>query len=396
MSRQLPGSPDTLLGAARVLLAEGGELRERAGRTVAASRPVGWEGTAALAAAARAEEAARSLRAQAGQLDQLARSTSRYAERLRDAQQQERVLQCRRDRARVELDRLDRAAGAGVDPAQQARRQSLAHDVAVLRGRIERLAGSLEPDGQSLVRVLSLDPLTLLPGWAVGGVALASGGISARTVVKRARATTSLARHARRWRRVLRAGDALGSLRHLTEAGEQLEVLRGKSGTLDRVVRRLPATARWAGRFGALPITVYDGVRDVVTGGHHEDWREPVTRVMGGVGAGVAITLMVAGAASPLAPVAGAALAAYGAWTLGNAVWDNRREIGAFVGRVGTLARSAFRAHRRSARQVARRAAETVRSAVRLGEQALDRVGEGVGRVLRDLHLPDLSLGSPW
>ncbi|WP_028051142.1 WXG100 family type VII secretion target [Cellulomonas sp. URHD0024] len=95
--------------------------------------------------------------------------------------------------------------------------------------------------------------------------------------------------------------------------------------------------ARAAGLVGKvfLPLTIVSAGVDVVTGGGYDGARGWATRgfaVAGGVGAGLLLfaTLTPVGAA-----VAGAAVLAYGAWTLGNYVWDNREAIGSFFSSVG-------------------------------------------------------------
>jgi uncharacterized protein YukE len=70
-----------------------------------------------------------------------------------------------------------------------------------------------------------------------------------------------------------------------------------------------------------LPLTVFDGAKDVLTGGGYEGWRDVASR---GFGAGAVVggvALLVGGAA--IAPFAAGAVAAYGLWKAGNAVYDN-------------------------------------------------------------------------
>ncbi|HEY0215423.1 MAG TPA: hypothetical protein VGC57_03410 [Cellulomonas sp.] len=83
-----------------------------------------------------------------------------------------------------------------------------------------------------------------------------------------------------------------------------------------------------------LPLTVVTGLADVVTGGGYEGARGWATRGFGLAGAGGAVALLGATALG-LGPVgiavAGAAVLAYGAWSVGNLIWDNREAIGDFV-----------------------------------------------------------------
>lgn len=70
-----------------------------------------------------------------------------------------------------------------------------------------------------------------------------------------------------------------------------------------------------------LPMTIWDGAKDVLSGGGYEGWRGVAAR---GFGAGAVVggvALLVGGAA--IAPFAAGAVAAYGLWKAGNAVVDN-------------------------------------------------------------------------
>jgi uncharacterized protein YukE len=87
-----------------------------------------------------------------------------------------------------------------------------------------------------------------------------------------------------------------------------------------------------------LPLTLATGLVDVATGGGYEGARGWATRGFGLAGVGGAGALLAAGALG-LGPVglavAGGAVLAYGAWSLGNLVWDNREAIGDFLGSAG-------------------------------------------------------------
>jgi uncharacterized protein YukE len=89
-----------------------------------------------------------------------------------------------------------------------------------------------------------------------------------------------------------------------------------------------------------LPLTVLTGVVDTVTGGGYDGARGWATRGFGLAGAAGAGTLLAAGTgALALGPVglavAGGAVLAYGAWSLGNLAWDNREAIGDFLSSAG-------------------------------------------------------------
>ncbi|HET8600215.1 MAG TPA: hypothetical protein VFL99_07805 [Segeticoccus sp.] len=392
MSRLIAGSPDALLVAARVLEGQGGGLRHRARRLGGAAHVSGWEGAASLSYATRARQVQRSLVGEAEQLAVLARSTASYAERLRSAQRQADLLQRRQERARAELHRLDATpCRRGVDPAHEARRASLGQEVGVLQARLDTLADSAQLDAQTFARVLAFDPTALLPGWALGALALKGAVLDGRKLIPRSRLVGAMARDVARAKWVLTGGNVTEWLAHLEKADRAVEQLRHGRGEPGWAVRHLPARAagllegsqRVAGR-AFLPLTVKDGVADVVTGGGYQDWREPATRVMGGVGAASALTLLVASGGT-VAVVAGAGLLAYSAWKLGNAAWDHRHEIAEFGRGVKQLAQRGFRVQQRLASRAGswavRRAADTVREA-----------GHDLGRALRTVHLPR----PPW
>jgi len=79
-----------------------------------------------------------------------------------------------------------------------------------------------------------------------------------------------------------------------------------------------------------LPLTVVSGLGDVVTGGGYTGARGWATRGFGLAGAGGAVAVLAM--ANPVGiAVGGAAVLAYGAWSLGNFVYDHRQEIGRFA-----------------------------------------------------------------
>lgn len=99
---------------------------------------------------------------------------------------------------------------------------------------------------------------------------------------------------------------------------------------------QLTGVMRVAGK-AFLPLTVATGLADVWTGGGYEGARGWATRGFGLAGAAGAGTLLLAGAS--LGPVglavAGGAVLAYGAWSVGNLIWDNREAIGDFFQAAG-------------------------------------------------------------
>ncbi|WP_147795679.1 hypothetical protein [Cellulomonas sp. Y8] len=99
---------------------------------------------------------------------------------------------------------------------------------------------------------------------------------------------------------------------------------------------QLTGAMRVAGK-AFLPLTVATGLADAWTGGGYEGARGWATRGFGLAGAAGAGTLLLAGAS--LGPVglavAGGAVLAYGAWSVGNLIWDNREAIGDFFQAAG-------------------------------------------------------------
>jgi uncharacterized protein YukE len=87
-----------------------------------------------------------------------------------------------------------------------------------------------------------------------------------------------------------------------------------------------------------LPLTVATGLWDAVTGGGYDGWRGWATRAFGLGGAAGAGALLIAGAALGTVGVAiaGGAVLLYGAWSLGNYVYDHWGQIKDFGSRVIT------------------------------------------------------------
>lgn len=107
------------------------------------------------------------------------------------------------------------------------------------------------------------------------------------------------------------------------KAGAHAE--RGALGTALRGLQESRA-ARLAGKV-ALPLTVGSGLVDAATGGGYTGARGVATRVFGGAGALGGIALL-AGVTGPVGvAVAGGAVLAYGAWSVGNTIYDHRDDI---------------------------------------------------------------------
>jgi len=115
------------------------------------------------------------------------------------------------------------------------------------------------------------------------------------------------------------------------------EFMFGRTGGLLSRIPVVGTAAKWAGR-AFLPLTVVSGVVDVVTGGGYDGARGVTTRVAGAAGAiGAGALLASSAGLIALGPIglgiAGAAVLAYGAWSLGNYVYDNWGAITDFTGR---------------------------------------------------------------
>jgi uncharacterized protein YukE len=305
-----------LASAGRALDARGSALAEAGAQTLTA-----WQGSASLLMLARVREMRRSGEQASHALTSLSAVTGRYAEAA--------------ERARLEVRRLNemwdeaeqRAARQADGPAQ------LAQARAELARRHDAVVDDLEEDAYSLQRALQQgDPLAGLPAWLAGAgyTALAAKKLATLTpkglaLGRYAVTITQVARYFDLGRDAVRAA-VLGS----AEAAALRAALHGRSSSLPVIGRPLTAAGKVF-----LPLTLVAGVVDVATGGGYEGWRDPATRVAGAAGAAGAGTLLLAG--SVLGPVglgvAGAAVVGYGVWSLGNAIYDHRAEIGAFLGR---------------------------------------------------------------
>jgi len=302
-----------------------------------------WQGSASLLMAARARELRRVTQQKEQALTVVAQATERYADEVEQAKDEVRRLNELWDEA-VRRGQQQAAAAAGERARQHAVQSyddgsaALAETQAQLEQRYRRLNEGLEQDGFSLARALSSrDPITFLPGWIAGGVytgqAAFKGVTSGMKAAKLARYSILLRQASQYFDvgnvRVARAVKASAEFRALSEA------LYGKTSTT-----RFIGGARTVAGKAFLPLTVVSGLVDIRTGGGHEGWRDPATRVAGAVGVAGAGALLVS--ASPLlftlgpvgVAVAAAAVLAYGAWSIGSFVYDNRKAIAAFGGKV--------------------------------------------------------------
>ena len=129
-------------------------------------------------------------------------------------------------------------------------------------------------------------------------------------------------------------------VKNFAKADEMLDIF--SNGATNGGILRFVVGAKAATAIGKafLPLTVLTGGIDAVTGGGYEGGRGWATRGFGAAGALGAGALLASGAGLiALGPVglgiAGAAVLAYGAWSLGNLVYDNREAIGDFFQSVG-------------------------------------------------------------
>jgi len=129
-------------------------------------------------------------------------------------------------------------------------------------------------------------------------------------------------------------------VRNFAKADEMLDVFSkgAKNGGILRFVIGSRAATMVGKAF--LPLTVVTGAVDAVTGGGYDGARGWATRGFGAAGAiGAGALLASSAGLVALGPVglgiAGAAVLAYGAWSLGNLIWDNREAIGDFFTSVG-------------------------------------------------------------
>lgn len=392
--------PHGLRAAARRLAGAGADVDARGSAVAGAGNAalVGWQGSASLLMAARAAQLRRSAEHAAHELVVLATATDRYADAAERARHEVAVLNERWEEAErraaqqaaaarqaaAEAQRRAQAAAARAraagDTVQRVASRTyddgsaeLAQTQAELRRRYDAVVEELEDDGFSLERALrQRDPTAFLPDWVAGGVYTVQSGIRAISLTTKGigwtRYTVAVAQVSRYFD--LGHDTIRGAIAASDEARTLKELLYGRTSRLPVAGRPLTAAGK-----AFLPVTLFTGIGDVLSGGGYDGWRDPVTRVLGGAGAAGAGALLFAGAAlGPvgLAVAAGAVLA-YGAWSLGNALYDHRQQIGAFLGRArdgvvtaaGAVTTAAGRTLDR-ARGAAGRVLDTLTSPVRL------------------------------
>lgn len=242
-------------------------------------------------------------------------------------------------RLQAEAERIARAVGDALDEAAKADRRTAdgLDAVQVPQGLRERV--------ESFVRELASSRDLYAALGAAGG--LVAGGQALKDAWKlfgRGYAYTQFLRHAVSAARLygpaarfLTGGGTAANTLAFVRMGQFLEQMEGSKHLFHY---GKPATGPLAGvRTVAgrafLPLTVGTGVLDLRTGGGYDGARGWATRAFGAAGAGGALTIMAAGAA--LGPVgwavAGGAVLTYGAWSLGNFVYDHWDDITGFAGK---------------------------------------------------------------
>lgn len=136
-----------------------------------------------------------------------------------------------------------------------------------------------------------------------------------------------------------------------------------------------------------LPLTVATGLMDTFTGGGYDGARGWATRGFGLAGAAGAGTLMAMGAgflaSNPVGwAIAGGAVLAYGAWSVGNLVWDNREAIGDFLGAAGGKIADGWNATTGAVSDAVSGAADWAGDQVDKAKDAVSDFGKGALNVL--------------
>jgi hypothetical protein len=320
-----------LSGAARRLTAAADQV-ESSGSAVRS----GWFGAAALLMAARAREIEIAATTSAGGLRDVIAATVAYAGRVEAVHEHVATLNRRYatalDDARDEQRRLDampaeqRALFAARDPVAAVRTLE-----ASLQREHDELMQQLRRDGSVLERVVGREPVRYLPDWVEGGLAVAHGLAGSTTLAMRG---ASLHRWLTYTRRATlaslgtRAIDPALTRSRTSLAAKNLDALRRGSV---RPGAPLAGVRRVLGRV-FLPATAVLGVLDAGTGGGYEGARGTAARLLGAAGAAGAVGVVAL--SNPVGlTIAGGAVLAYGAWSLGNLAWDNRRAVGSFFRR---------------------------------------------------------------
>jgi uncharacterized protein YukE len=292
-------------------------------------------------------------------------------------------------------------AGARRDAEQRALNEQAADHAAQITAALEQVAAtdvqvagtlSAVPVPQTLSSAVDAYLQRAIDSGDVVGAlgAVGAGGVALAQVIKKFVGTATKGTTYLNYLRAAFAPitDYQTMLRNFDAADDALRAF--KNGPANGGVLRFVMGSRAAGLVGKafLPVTIATGAVDVVTGGGYEGARGWATRgfALGGVaGAG---TLLLAGSA--LGPVgvavAGGAVLAYGAWSLGNMIWDNREAIGDFVssaaGHVADAASTAWNATTGAVSDAVDWAGDTVRDAGEnlrdLGKGALDVLSFGL------------------
>jgi uncharacterized protein YukE len=238
----------------------------------------------------------------------------------------------------AEAERIARAVGDALDEAARADRRTA-----------ERLAAVEVPQGlrervETFLRQLS-SSRDLYASLGVAGGLLAGGKAlkDAWKLFSKGRAFTQFLSNA------VRAAGLYGpSMRFLLGSGTTADAaaflrMRALMGASDdawnlfrsgRAATGPLAGLRTAAGRAFLPLTVATGLMDTVTGGGYDGARGWATRGFGLAGAAGAGAIMLGVATGPVGlAVAGGAVLAYGAWSLGNYVYDHWDDISDFAGR---------------------------------------------------------------
>ncbi|WP_454049479.1 hypothetical protein [Cellulomonas sp. Marseille-Q8402] len=341
-----------------------GNLRHLAGRLDAATRELAdvqwyvrshtstitdaaWAGVAADAWRQSGDTCVENLSRLVERLGLAGDALTTYAEQVDEIAEEAERERARRHAAGVELS-MRQIQPRDMAPSARRRwddaRDDARSDVRIAGQRLEELADRRSAADRQVraeldtVRVGDWDVagrvVSRRPGGAVARpLGLPEGALASGQVAKDGwRLGAKSATYARYVRSVYAPveGRPRATLRMQARAAGALKEFRfGRTGggVLGKVVG-----SRAAGLVGKafLPVTIVTGLVDVRTGGGYTGARGWATRGFGAAGAaGAAGVLLLS---NPVGiTVAGAAVLAYGAWSLGNLVWDNREAIGSFL-----------------------------------------------------------------
>lgn len=380
--------PDELVTAAAGLRRAAAEL-ERAAPSVRAAEAQTWQGPAALAQAARRAEAASTIGALAGPVEQLAGGLTKLGTSAREQAEIVRHHTFVRDRATQERLRL-LAAGAALDPATATLVAQRVVELEQEERRADHLIHLAEQEFDRAQREIAhlLDAVRDGTPQVIWDLALLVGTVYSMSTGWRNAATGAAAVHAtRRLRRV--AGRSAERTIHQVRTRLDQRIAAAKLRPWP-FLGKLPGGAALVGR--AVPVVaLVDAGRGLLTGGGYDGWRGGVTRGLAGaamVGAGVAIaTGVLAVGVGPVVGVVGlGAVATYQVWTAGNWIYDRRQQIADTAVRAGAAARATAAKAWASGTEQVTRARDSARSGFRrirtgLGKAARDLWGSGAGAV---------------